>query len=52
MSKQVNCEVMHEFCLNAVLILGRFIRLVYRALLSMVITICCGKIKQMRFIPR
>ena len=43
---------MDEFYLSAVLILGRFIRLVYRALLSMVITVCCGKIKQMRFFPR
>lgn len=43
---------MDEFYLSAVLILGRFIRLVHRALLSMVITICCGKIKQMRFFPR
>ena len=43
---------MDEFCLSAVLILGRFIRLVHRALLSMVITVCCGKIKQMRFFPR
>ena len=43
---------MDEFYLSAVLILGRFIRLVHRALLSMVITVCCGKIKQMRFFPR
>lgn len=43
---------MHEFWLSAVLIIGRFIRLVYRALLSMVITVRCGKIKQMSFFPR
>lgn len=43
---------MHEFWLSAILILGDFIRLVYRAFLSMVIAVCCGKIKQMSFFPR